>query len=216
MAKVRRPLQSDAARGRMDDIVFSHDAGGKSIVRKHKDPSNPRTALQVAQREKFKSAQGMYLRGFRDYPSVLNASGQALLPPYLSAVAAFKQKNPVDPKKFANGFESGRVLDRDYAIGHSLRGELLVRKLDNGQIKNTSSTSITVVSFAADGSGLAPTTINAGASASMPTGAVVIAVTKSPFAASNWNTIDDIGTTLEFSSNNTELIVLSSMQEFIA
>jgi hypothetical protein len=127
----------------MGDLVYTHGAGGNSLVRRFKKPTNPQTALQRRQRDKFTVAQGLYLRGFNDYNAALNAAGRALLTPYLSAVSRFKSDNPVETKEFANGFESGKVLNRDYAIGHSLRNDLYIRLNEADEVENTTAETLT-------------------------------------------------------------------------
>lgn len=207
MAQVRRPLNSEAARGRYGDQVFTHGSGGESIARKFVQPSNPKSPLQQAQRKKMASASAMFLKDYDDYATVLTGVNLATRNAYLAAVSVYKQAHPVTAKKFANGFESGNVPQRAYAIKHVLAADVLIAKRESdGNMENNGSIAIKILPFDVNGGKLAEVALNAGANGALPAGTVAVVVAKSTVTTTGITSIATLTSAGGLTANMSELI----------
>lgn len=213
MAQIRKPLSSEAARGRFgDELVFTH-YDNKSIARRYVTPANPRTALQTAQRDKFRFAQNLYRRDYDEYALALPLWSATDRNAYLAAVQAFKTLNVVPAKSFANGFTSLDVPQRAYAIRHSLDYSLILAKNALGQLVNKSNTPRTPVFVSNAGTVVGvPTELAADAAVAVPAGAVGVIVataTSELVSLASGDPISAAGSL--FDQFNSELIIISTI-----
>lgn len=150
MAQVQRPLRADAARGRVENEVFSNSLG-LSIVRKFTPPSNPRTALQQAARAAFYYRQNWFLRGWNDYPILFQGAPSQDIVAYQQALSRQRELNPVTRKSYGAGFQSGSVLERPFYISKMAESDISARKANGTSIRNEGATAFRFTTIGDDG-----------------------------------------------------------------
>jgi hypothetical protein len=157
MAQVQRPLRADAARGRVNNEVFSNSLG-LSIVRKFTPPTNPRTTLQQAARAAFYYRQNWFLRLWDDYITFFSLAPAQDVTDYLVALSRQRELSPIAKKSFGGGFQSGSVLARPYYISKMSENGLILRKDTSNQFTNLGAATIYFTCFNADGEVVQATT----------------------------------------------------------